>query len=73
MFYLVSAHQVFDVMAERKEISNFQRFLVVLNLTLFGTQRWWWCAKLSWFVKFQKGHNLESDLMSLLCLMIIRN
>ena len=50
-----------------------QRFLVELIQILFGTQWWWWCAKLSWFVKIQKCPNLESDLMLLLCLIILRN
>ena len=50
-----------------------QRFLVELIQILFGTQWWWWCAKLSWFVKIQNGYDLESDLVLQLCLMRLRN
>ncbi len=53
---------------------NFQIFewnLVELIGTIFGTPWWWWCAKLSWFVKFQKVDNLVFVSKLLLCLFTI--
>jgi hypothetical protein len=40
---------------------------------MFGAEWWWWGAKLSWFAKIQKWHNLESALMFQLCLSITLN